>query len=144
MAEVISCLIDLRWMPLDLTDDKSTSVQKMAWCRQATSHYLSQCWPRFMSPYGVTRSQWVKLTVVKRCHINSLVQDSSNSSVLAMELLQSCTKLSIWWNISGSKFAQVTACCLTAPIHYLNQCWFIIKGVLWHSLGSNFRSANRP
>ena len=31
----------------------------MAWCRQATSHYLSQCWPRSMSPYGVIRPQWV-------------------------------------------------------------------------------------
>ena len=29
----------------------------MAWCRQATSHYLSQCWPRSMSPYGVIRPQ---------------------------------------------------------------------------------------
>ena len=47
----------LRWMPQGLTDDKSTLVQVMAWCRQATSHYLSQCWPRFMSPYGVTRPQ---------------------------------------------------------------------------------------
>ena len=26
--------IALRWMPLDLTDDKSTLVQVMAWCRQ--------------------------------------------------------------------------------------------------------------
>ena len=43
----------LRWMPLDLTDGKSTLVQVMAWCRQATSHYLSQCWPSSMSPYGV-------------------------------------------------------------------------------------------
>ena len=42
----IFCEIALRWMPLDLTDDKSTLVQVMAWCRQATSHYLSQCWPR--------------------------------------------------------------------------------------------------
>ena len=50
----------LRWMPLDLTDDTSTLVQVMAWCRQATSHYLSQCWPRSMSPNGVTRPQWVK------------------------------------------------------------------------------------
>ena len=50
----------LRWMPWDLTDDKSTLVQVMAWCRQATSHYLSQCWPSSMSPYGVTRPQWVK------------------------------------------------------------------------------------
>ena len=31
---------DFRWMPRDLTDDKSTLVQVMAWCRQATSHYL--------------------------------------------------------------------------------------------------------
>ena len=31
----------------------------MAWCHQAKSHYLSQCWLRSMSPYGVTRSQWV-------------------------------------------------------------------------------------
>ena len=31
----------------------------MAWCGQATSHYLSQCWPRSMSPNGVTRPQWV-------------------------------------------------------------------------------------
>ena len=31
----------------------------MAWCLQATSHYLSQCWPKSMSPYGVTTPQWV-------------------------------------------------------------------------------------
>ena len=46
-------------MSLDLTDDKSTLVQVMAWCRQATSHYLSQCWPRSLWPYGVTKPQWV-------------------------------------------------------------------------------------
>ena len=35
----------------------------MAWCHQATSHYLSQCWPRSMSPYGITRPYWVKRTL---------------------------------------------------------------------------------
>ena len=55
----VSCKIALRWMPLDLTDEKSTLVQVMAWCRQAARLYQSQCWPRFMSPYGVTRAQWV-------------------------------------------------------------------------------------
>ena len=50
----------LRWMPRDLTDDKSTLVQVMAWCRQATSHYLCQCWPSSMLPYGIARPQWVK------------------------------------------------------------------------------------
>ena len=49
----------LRWMSQDLTDDKSTLVQVMAWCRQATSHYLSQCWLSSLSPYGVARPQWV-------------------------------------------------------------------------------------
>ena len=52
--------ITLRWMPLDLTYDESTLVQVMAWCRQATSHYLSQCWPKSMPPNGITRPQWVK------------------------------------------------------------------------------------
>ena len=57
----ISCEIALPviWMSLDFTDDQSTLVQVMAWCRQATSHYLSQCWPRSLSPYGVIRPQWV-------------------------------------------------------------------------------------
>ena len=51
----------LRWMPRDLTDDKSTLIQVMAWCRQATSHYLNHCWPRSLPPNGVTRPQWVKM-----------------------------------------------------------------------------------
>ena len=57
----ISCELALRWMSLDLTDDKSTLVQVMAWCLQATSHYLSQCWLRSMLPNGVTGPQWVNL-----------------------------------------------------------------------------------
>ena len=55
----ISYEIALRWMPQDLTNDKSTLVQVMAWCRQAASHNLSQCWPRFMLPNGITRPQLV-------------------------------------------------------------------------------------
>ena len=51
--------IALRRMSLDLSDDKSTLVQLMAWCHQATSHYLRQCWPRSQSPYDVTRPQWL-------------------------------------------------------------------------------------
>ena len=32
---------------------------------QRTIHYLIQLWPTSISPYGVTGSQWVKLTVFK-------------------------------------------------------------------------------
>ena len=57
----ISCKIALIWMSLDLTDDQSTLVQVMAWCHQATSHYLSQSWLRSLLPFGVTRPQGVNM-----------------------------------------------------------------------------------
>ena len=38
-------------LSLHLTDDKSTLVQVMAWCRQATRHYQSQYWSRSLSLY---------------------------------------------------------------------------------------------
>ena len=37
----------------------STLVQVMACCRQASGHYLSQCWSKCMKPNSVTRPQWV-------------------------------------------------------------------------------------
>ena len=45
-----------------------------------------------------------------------------------------CEFNSIWWNKflyfrPRSTLAQVMTCCLTAPSHYLNQFWFIIKCV---------------
>ena len=44
----------------------------------------------------------------------------------------------MWWFRTGSALAQVMACCLTAPSHNLNQCWLVIKCVLWHSPESSF------
>ena len=56
-----SCKIVVRWMPQNSIDDKSTLVKVMAWCCQASSHYLNLCWPR--SPYSVTRPQGLTVTV---------------------------------------------------------------------------------
>ena len=39
----------------------------------------------------------------------------------------------IWQQRSLSTLAQVMACCLTAPSHYLNQCWLTISKVPWQS-----------
>ena len=47
-------------MPQKFTNGKSTLVQVMAWCCQATSHYMSHCWPRSISPQCITKPQWVK------------------------------------------------------------------------------------
>ena len=55
-----TCETTFRWMPGNVFYDQWTLVQVMAWCCQATSHYRSQCWPRSISPYSITRSQWVK------------------------------------------------------------------------------------
>ena len=44
----------------------------------------------------------------------------------------------IWRQIFGSTLVQVMDCCLTAPNHYLNQCWLIIIKVQWHSSDPNF------
>ena len=46
----------------------------------------------------------------------------------------SLTQFGKWRHRSESTLAHVMACCLMAPSHYLNnQCWIIMKGVLWHS-----------
>ena len=39
-----------------------TFTYKLSCCRQASSHYPNQCWPRSTctTPYGDTRPQWVK------------------------------------------------------------------------------------
>ena len=89
----ISCEIVLRWMSLDLTGNESTLVQVMAWCRQATNHYLSQCWPRSVSPYGITRPQWVK-----EFENHTFFKNNSTSS------------RSQWVNIC-------THCCISLPAH---------------------------
>ena len=44
----------------------------------------------------------------------------------------------IWRQGSMSTLVQVMACCLTAPSHYLNQCWLIVTKVHWCSSEGNF------
>ena len=44
----------------------------------------------------------------------------------------------IWRQRSGSTLTQVMACCLTAPNHYLNQCWLIASEIQLHSSDGNF------
>ena len=66
--------IAIRWRPQHISAHQSTLVQIMTWCHQATSHYLSQCWPRPMLPYGVTRPQWVNPSMEKYSHAQSSVE----------------------------------------------------------------------
>ena len=63
-------------MSLDLTDDKSTLVQVMAWCHQAANHCLSHCWPRSMLP-----AIWHYLGHNELMQKNTFNGDVSNSIV---------------------------------------------------------------
>ena len=49
-----------------------------------------------------------------------------------------CSSDAIWQQGSRSTLVQVMACCLTAPSHYLNQCWLIITKAQWCSSEGNF------
>ena len=69
-------VITFKWMVRDPTDDKSILIQVMAWCRQATNHYLSQCWPRCFSPNGVTRPHWVNVASYNVSHQMCTLMDS--------------------------------------------------------------------
>ena len=44
----------------------------------------------------------------------------------------------IWRQGSRSTLVQVMACCLTAPSHYLNQCWLSTTKVQWCSSEGKF------
>ena len=54
-------------LPMVLIYVKSALVQVMAWCRQATSHYHSQCWTRSLSPNSVSKPQWIKARQMWLC-----------------------------------------------------------------------------
>ena len=93
-------------MSMDLTDDKSTLVQVVAWCRQATSHYLSQCWPSSMSLYDVTRPQWVKCQRESTCIFRCLVKQWC-SNVSASERKREM--FSAWWRHQMETFSALLA-----------------------------------
>ena len=78
----ISRKTPLMWMLHFTLDGNSTLVQVMAWCCQATSHYLSQYWHRSMSLYGITRPQCVNST-------------SSNTQCLKLMVAQSTEKVKL-------------------------------------------------
>ena len=53
--------ISLDRIPKSPCVSKSTLAQVMVQRHQATSHYVMHYWYAFMTPYGITRPQWVNL-----------------------------------------------------------------------------------
>ena len=117
----ISCELALIWMLLDLTNDRSTLVQVKAWRRQATSHYLSQCWPRAVSPNGVTRPEWVKILLYR---ITYLCQFALSAVCLRMNWRVASSQYPSSWFWHRLSIASIISRCegQCKPKHDVKKC----------------------
>ena len=71
------CRITLKWMLQGLHDDKSTLVQVIAWCRQATSHYLNQCLTKIFVNIRCHKVKWVKKMETTQWNLIALLSANS-------------------------------------------------------------------
>ena len=65
----------LLWNCFQVSATNFTNDEVMAWCHQATSHYLGQYWIGSVSPYGITRSQWVNLMYIHAYDLQKNVEE---------------------------------------------------------------------
>ena len=81
-------------------DNKSIHDQEMAWCHQAPSHYLNQCWQNPRHLIGIPRPQRVNEHQCVQHHKFYISANISMSlcKASAMEKTQSCNKPLIWAN----------------------------------------------
>ena len=98
----------------------------MAWCHQATSHYLSQCWPRSLSPNDVTRPQWVNSLAPGKFEWN--FRHLILKQILVIDGWGNCCEIALIWmsldfTDDQSTLVQIMAWCRQATSHYLSQCW---------------------
>ena len=73
-------------------------------------------WKKWSCPFYIS---WYQLVWLLGCSLKIFF--------LSFNLLRLSD--AIWRHRSGSTLAQVMACCLMAPSHYLNQCWLIISKI---------------
>ena len=97
-------------MPQNRFDGKSTLVQVMAWCHQATSHS-----PRSLSPHGITKIQWVKATMTSTSQVPSYILQHIEACY--------CKDISVFW------FIQITMIHFTDPVKNKVS---LIKMIVWH------------
>ena len=123
----------------------STLAQAMACCLMALILYLNHCRlisVQCISVLGSSQGHFMESAQDKMClNVTFFIIATSprgqwvNRVANINSLWPSDT---IWRHNSGSTLAQVMACCLMAPSHYLNQCWLIISNVEWHSSEGKF------
>ena len=109
----------------------------MAFRLFSASHYLKQCrhivnWTLRNKLQG--KSHWNEIFFIHGNALENVVYEMVTILFRGRWLNSMGPSNAIWRCRSWSTHVQVMACCLTAPSHYLNQCWLINSNkVLWHS-----------
>ena len=138
----ISFLFSGKVHRMDANNLELTLVEIMAWCRQATSHYLSQCWPRSMSPYGVTGHNELKhgglyrMIILYKTFSNVFFFffDMMNFEWKFMKPIPGCLL------IGKSASVQVMALCSQAASHNLHDPWDHMASLV-HEINNKQQSA---
>ena len=68
-----SCEFWVRWIPHNSIDVKSTSIDELAWCRQATNHYLCKYWANNLK----VRFSWNKVRYLTILYTATCLQTKS-------------------------------------------------------------------
>ena len=105
----------LRQMPQNL-NDKSSLVRVMAWCHQATSHYLNHCWLRSMLRYDVARPKLVNISCIQ-----TFLFDNKFLDLFMYIYLFSLT---VYYNI-------IISYCYTSMVWLYGHIWKIFPRKLW-------------
>ena len=92
-------------------------------------------------PYIIRKEATTAATIQKSDRILEIV---NRYQLQKSSLINPLSAYDTYWRYGGiwrqwAALVQVTACCLTAPSHYQNQCWLRIKGGLCRSSESNFK-----
>ena len=116
--EMIDCLLKyLKFIPEAPIDNNAVLAQVMAWRRQATSHYLNQCWPSFLTHICGTRGRWVKYFLPKSVYIHCFYVDkNSNNTIQNTKTMRFCER--VCWLYMVLHLRQLT--CPKYPVQFMS------------------------
>ena len=91
----------------------------MAWCCQATSHYMSQCWPTFMMPYSKLLSNCAHATTALQYVICNILQRSDHLNLDKHEI-----RFTLNLNYNGNMSVK-------GLVIYKTLLWFMMSKSCW-------------
>ena len=114
------------WCFFDLRLNKRLSKQSWGWCFETLSRPLwRHCNVWYVRHLIICSVEW------DRSPWTCIFPNSWERPYARPSLNSLRPSNVIWRQGSWSTLAQLMACCLTVPSHYLNQCWQLVSEVSW-------------